>query len=100
MSAESTLFGLWLQAARFIRQSPRGKSVVLPVLLLDSQESLANSGVQDRAARCYCTHKPHPPHLAFISIKGEFLIEKKSTIAKISDGGNGLEIKRAWDLSV
>ena len=61
VSAESTLFGLWLQAARFIRQSPCGKSVVLPVLLLDSQESLANSGVQDRAARCYCTHKPHPP---------------------------------------
>ena len=30
VSAESTLFGLWLQAASFIRQSPRGKSVVLP----------------------------------------------------------------------
>ena len=79
VSAESTLFGLWLHqfssvaqscptlllqhyrvverawlsflywhptdqvplsVARFIRQSPHGKSVVLPVLPLDSQESL------------------------------------------------------------
>ena len=61
VSAESMLFGLWLHAARSTRQFPHGKSVVLPVLSLDSQESLVNSGVQYGAARCCSTRKPHLP---------------------------------------